>query len=121
MKHATQALLVSGVVLPGLAQVQLGKPIRGYVVMTLVVVLVTAVCINAVSLALEALEPFTRTGIMPDMQLITESVRQAIYAPEEAWMSWALWLLLACWIFAAVDGYLLGRAKDKQLAQGEKG
>jgi hypothetical protein len=65
--------------------------------------------------------PYTRSGLIPDPELIYQALQQAIYSAEEGWMPWAFWLLASCWLFASIDGFLLGRMKDRSLKNKGKG
>jgi len=108
ISKAAFALLLSGLVLPGLGQIYLKRYLRGIIFMT-VVTAGLFVMIAMVSLAaLEPLQTLLMKGGDIDLQAVFRlTIRSFLYGPH--YNKAILLFVVLSWGFAAVDAYRIGR------------
>ena len=113
MNNAIRAVLLSGLVLPGLGQVVLKRYARGIFLMGVTLIFTGVIVVKAVQQALRILNRIPLDGSPIDMGDIYLSVSQASTASDSRLMYLSLFLLIFCWIYGVVDGYLLGKKMDQ--------
>jgi len=113
MTHALKAALWSGLVFPGLGQFVLKRKRRA----------VAFISVFAAGLALVIAQAYRKAvGILEGIQtagggLPLEAVSKAAQAPASSdggGMRLIYWALAACWIFAIIDAYRIGREIDRE-------
>jgi TM2 domain-containing membrane protein YozV len=113
MNNAIRAVLLSGLVLPGLGQVVLKRYARGIFLMGMTLIFTGVIVVKAVQQALRVLNQIPLDGSPIDMGDIYRAVSQASTASDSRLMYLSLFLLIFCWIYGVVDGYLLGKKMDQ--------
>lgn len=113
MRHTIKAVLLSALVFPGTGHFSLKKPVHGTIL-----VVVTLVCLyflfsTAVTISND-LGAQIQTGEMAyDQEQIKEVVTEKLASGDYQYLSIAGLVFMACWIFAVIDSFRLGRIRDK--------
>ncbi|UZE95480.1 hypothetical protein [Alkalimarinus alittae] len=110
MKIATKAALFSAVVFPGAGYFVVKRRGRGVVVLTISIVGLAMLMVEAYIKAQIIAEKIVRGVIPVDIQVIRDQLvlAKGVLSPETA-MGISL-TIGAVWIFSIVDGYRIGRA-----------
>ena len=105
--RALTALLLSALVFPGAGQMFLKR--RGRALLFIVPTLAAAIYIVRTVLqpATEMANQLVSAGVMPDPFTIAAQLEQA--GTTSGMVEGAVYIMLACWVAAAVDAWLLGR------------
>jgi hypothetical protein len=101
-------------VLPGLGQYVLGRRRRGAVLIGIVLTALLVIVVQATRIALGILTRLEAGGTAPDMPAITAAAHDAVQGSGAASIQAMLVLIVACWLFAIVDAYRIGRALDRE-------
>ena len=112
MNNSLKGAFLSGLVFPGLGQVVLKHYKRGLVIMLTVLVSLSVIVIEAVQKAFTILEKIESGGGTIDMNTISNAVTQASTTSDSLIFSFALLLIIFCWIIGVVDAFRIGRKKD---------
>jgi hypothetical protein len=106
--------LLSGLVFPGLGQVVLRHYRRGMAFILTVSIILLVIVVKAVQQAFIILEKIEAEGGVLSMNTIMNAATQAPIPSESLTSKLLLSLLIFIWIIAVVDGYRVGRKKDKE-------
>ena len=114
MTNAVKALLLSGLVYPGLGQVVLKFYARGGAL-----ILATSICLYVLmeDVLQQAMDIASRIDISSgvlDERMIATAISDAGKAAETDVTRWVLRALLMLWLIGCVDAYIVGRKKDNQ-------
>jgi TM2 domain-containing membrane protein YozV len=112
MKQALKGAALSALVFPGLGQIVLGRGRRGAVLIVIVLAALAGIVVQATRIALGILDKVQAGGAVPDLDTITAATHEALQAGGAGPIQWLLVLIAACWLFAIVDAYRVGRALD---------
>ena len=112
MNNSLKGAFLSGLVFPGLGQVVLKHYKRGVVIMLTVLVSLSVIVIEAVQKAFTILEKIESEGGTIDMNTISNAATQASTTSDSLIFSFALLLIIFCWIIGVVDAFRIGRKKD---------
>ena len=108
ISKAAFALLLSGLVLPGLGQIYLKRYLRGIILMTVVTAGLFVVTTMAALAAAEPLQTVLIKGGDIDLQAVVSlMVRSLLHGP--LYNEVVLLCVLFSWGFAAVDAYRIGK------------
>ena len=119
MTHAMKAVLLSALVCPGSGHLALKHYRRGGFIIAVVVIALAIVIIDAMRTAQLIADQIINGDIPLDATAITAQVSAAAHAHGNG-ANIATWVLIACWIMAAIDVYRLGRQQDvAQLRAGD--
>jgi len=116
MYHTVKGTLLSALVLPGLGQLVLGRRRRGWVLIGIVLATLSALVAQATGIALRALAQLEAAGGTLDTPAVTAAARDALAAGGAGTLRVLLLGLAACWLFAIVDAWRIGRALDRARA-----
>jgi len=114
MNNSLKGAFLSGLVFPGLGQVVLKHYKRGVVIMLTVLVSSSVIVIEAVQKAFTILEKIESEGGTIDMNTISNAATQASTTSDSLIFSFALLLILFCWIIGVVDAFRIGKKKDME-------
>jgi len=114
MKHSLKGALLSGLVFPGLGQIVLKHYKRGTLFILMVVAGFLAIVIKGVQIALAILTQIEAEGGMIDPNTIHDAATRAVTGSDSLIITFALCLIIFCWIISVVDAYRLGKHKDKE-------
>jgi len=114
MNNSLKGVLLSGLVFPGLGQVFLKHYKRGVFIMLTVLVSSSVIVIEAVQKAFTILEKIESEGGIIDMNTISNAATQASTTPDSLMFSFALLLIIFCWIIGIVDAFRIGKKKDME-------
>jgi hypothetical protein len=114
INNSLKAVLLSGLVLPGLGQVVLKHYKRGAALMGAFTATLTAILIIAVQQASTILEKIDLESGAIDINTISNAASQASTTSESHMLKLLSWLLIFCWAIGVVDAYRIGRKKDIQ-------
>jgi hypothetical protein len=112
MKKALKGALLSGLVFPGLGQVNLKHYKRGIVLMLIVSLSLLVIVVKAVLQAFTILEKIELEGRAIDMSTILNATTQASTTSDSLLYYFLLLLIILCWIIGIVDAYRIGKKKD---------
>ena len=112
MNNSLKGALLSGLVFPGLGQIVLKHYKRGAVIMLTVLVSLSVIIIEAVQKAFAILEKIELDGGTIDMNTISNAATQASTTSDSLIFSFALLLIIFCWIIGVVDAFRIGKKKD---------
>ena len=107
MSRSTNALLISLLVFPGAGHIYLKR--RGRALAFIVPTIVAAFYIvrTVLAPATEMADRLVSEGVMPDPLTIAAQLERA--GTTSGMVELAVYVLLGCWVAAAVDAWLLGR------------
>ncbi len=117
MNNAIKGALLSGFVFPGLGQVVLNHYRRGIAFMLTVSIILLVIVVKAVQQALTILEKIEAEGGILSMDTIMNAVTQASAPSASLTFGILFFLLIFIWIIGAVDGYRVGKKRDKKEGQ----
>ncbi len=112
MKSALKGALLSGLVFPGLGQVNLKHYKRGIALMLIVSVSLLVIVVKAVLQAFTILEKIELESRAIDMSTILNATTQVSTASDSLLYNFLLLLIILCWIIGIVDAYRIGRKRD---------
>ncbi|TET68428.1 MAG: hypothetical protein E3J56_11415 [Candidatus Aminicenantes bacterium] len=112
MNNSLKGAFLSGLVFPGLGQVVLKHYKRGVVIMLTVLVSLSVIVIEAVQKAFTILEKIESEGGAIDMNTISNAATQVSTTSDSLIFSFALLLIIFCWIIGVVDAFRIGKKKD---------
>ena len=112
MNNSLKGAFLSGLVFPGLGQVVLKHYKRGAVIMLTVLVSLSVIIIEAVQKAFTILEKIELDGGTIDMNTISNAATHASTTSDSLIFSFALLLIIFCWIIGVVDAFRIGKKKD---------
>ncbi|HUL37860.1 MAG TPA: hypothetical protein VLW47_09240 [Thermodesulfobacteriota bacterium] len=112
MKNSLKAVLLSGLVIPGLGQVALRYYRRGIAFILAVSIILLVIVSKVVQQAFTILEKIEAEGGVISMDTITNAVTQASTPSQNLTFKLLFCLLVVCWIIGVVDAYRVGRKKD---------
>jgi len=114
MNNSIKGALLSGLVFPGLGQVILRRYRRGIAFILTVSIILLVMVVKAVQQAFAILEKIEAEGGVISMNTITNAVIQASTPSESLTFKILLLLLILIWVMAVIDGYRVGKKKDKE-------
>lgn len=113
MKNAVKGALLSGLVLPGLGQLVLGRYRRGALILVGVLAALAMLVALAVRDALLLLEKIELEGGAIDANGIAAMAARESTATGSLPYQFLLLFVLLCWIGATVDAWRIGRQLDE--------
>ena len=121
MTNAVKAMLLSGLVYPGVGQVVLKFYARGGAL-----ILVTSVCLyvlmeNVVQQAMDIASRIDISSGVLDERMIATAISEAGKAAEMDATRWVVWTLLVLWLIGIVDAYVVGRKMDSLTPSVDRG
>lgn len=114
MNNSLRGALLSGLVFPGLGQVVLRHYRRGTAFIFTVSIILLVIVVKAVQQAFTIMEKIEAEGGVLSMNTIMNAAAQASIPSESLTSKLLLSLLIFIWIIAVVDGYRVGKKKDKE-------
>jgi uncharacterized membrane protein len=114
MKNALKGALLSGLVFPGLGQVNLRHYKRGIALMLIVSVSLLVIVVKAVLQAFAILEKIESEGRAIDMSTILNATTQASTTSDSLLYKVLLLLIILCWVIGIVDAYRIGKKRDHE-------
>jgi len=114
MNNSLKGALLSGLVFPGLGQVVLKHYKRGIAFIFTVSIILLVIVVKAVQQTLTILEKIEVEGGVLSMNTIMNAVTQASTPSQSLTFKLLFWFLVLCWISGVVDGYIVGKKKDKE-------
>ncbi len=116
MKQSTKAVLLSGLVFPGLGQLVLRHYVRGWVLLVFSLAAMWLVVRIALGQAQSVLDQVTSGEVPLDTSAIGELVRNASSTSDDQMSSIAFTVFIACWLIGIIDAYRIGSAAEKHKA-----
>ena len=111
MRKAERAVLLSGLVFPGLGQIYLKRYGRGVVIMLLVAAGLTLLISVATRDALSLLNQLEIQGAAIDFQTLLDVAVEASTGRSGSYAG-PLLLVVGCWLFSMLDAYRIGKTKN---------
>jgi hypothetical protein len=121
MTNAVKAMLLSGLVFPGLGQLVLKYYTRG-----IALTLATFVCFyvlmeNVMQQATDIVGKIDISSGMLDEKMIATAISEARKTSDTGETRFFLWALLILWLIGIVDAYIIGSGKDRQTPLTDRG
>lgn len=116
MSRSTKAVLLSALVLPGLGQLYLKHPWRGFILIALSLVCLGIIVNGAMQQAAVVLTQLESGAITPDVDQINTLLNQASSPTDSSAVTLATWGLAVGWLAGVIDAYRLGKQQDAQKA-----
>ena len=113
MKLSNKALLYSALIFPGGGHFLLRRYLPGSLLAGVAFACLVAIVMQVIDAAQKVSEQILAGEIPLDIGSIHEAVSTQAAAAESPATTIATWLLVACWIVAAIDAWRLGR-RDEQ-------
>jgi hypothetical protein len=113
MKLAYKALLYSALIYPGGGHFLLKRYALGTLYATIASACLYALLVRAMEIAQGISERILNGEIPLDIARIRAEISLQALADGSPMVSVAIWLLVGCWIVAAVDAFRLGRQRDR--------
>jgi TM2 domain-containing membrane protein YozV len=118
LKKSTKAVLLSGLVFPGLGHFYLKRWVTGVALSGVAAFAVYYISSIAMTIALDVSRRIETGAIPADIATVTNVVSQQFSGIEQA-TNLASITLLVCWVAGVVGSYWQGQTQDKLDAAGE--
>ncbi|HIG27128.1 MAG TPA: hypothetical protein EYQ50_04795 [Verrucomicrobiales bacterium] len=112
MSRSLKALLLSGLVFPGLGQFVLKHYFRGLILMALVTASMMLIIVRVVRPVLDVVDKIVAEGGVIDINAALRGAEEATAAMDTGNLNLAFIFMVVCWIAGMVDAYRLGRKMD---------
>jgi hypothetical protein len=112
MKNAIKAVVLSGLVMPGLGQIVLKHYKKGIVLMLAVSAALAVMIGEAVRQALAIVDKLDLSGGTVDINTISDAAARASTASQSFIFKLLFYVIVFFWIVGIVDAYRIGRRKD---------
>jgi hypothetical protein len=112
VKKSTKAVLLSGLVFPGLGHLYLKRWITGIVLSGITAFALYYIFSIAVDIAIHVSQMIESGSIQPDVANLTNEILQQLGTVEHQ-TDLASLTLLVCWVTGIVGSYWQGRSQDK--------
>jgi TM2 domain-containing membrane protein YozV len=112
MKKSIKAVLLSGLVLPGLGQLYLKRWISGFLLSGVAVYAVYFIGSVVVSTALELTQKIESGAVPADIETVSRLVSQQLSGSEQS-ASLATMAFAASWVIGIIGAYWCGRKQDR--------
>jgi hypothetical protein len=112
MRRSTKAVLISGLVLPGLGHVFLRSYVVGLVLLCVAGWSIYSIATTAIGAALDVAREIESGSMAIDSASISQLVTQRSKQAEDSTNVPVLALLLS-WVVGIIDSYRVGRAQDR--------
>lgn len=119
MRQAIKAVLISGLIFPGLGQISVGEKKRGWIIAGITLASFVLLINQALQRASEIVNKLMATNQVPDIEAISKMSEQATQFSNGPLLNTLLIMIFLCWIFGTIDAYRAGNKKDK-LSQQDK-
>lgn len=113
MKRSTKAVLLSGLVFPGIGHIVLKYYLRGSILMLSALVATAVIVTSVVKRALSIVDSINSGDIPPDMTAMAEMVSSSTSSADGFAENAALIVLGVCWLIGIIDSYRVGVALEK--------
>jgi hypothetical protein len=112
MKRSTKAVLISGLVFPGLGHIFLRRYVVGLVLLCLAGGSIYYIAETVIDTALDVVGEIESGGMAIDSGSISQLVEERSEQTDRS-ASLAVWMLMACWVIGIIDSYRVGRAQER--------
>ena len=112
MKKSIKALLLSGLVLPGLGQLYLKRWASGFLLSGVAVYAVYFIASVIVSTALDLSQKIESGAVPADVETVSRLVTQQLSGSEQS-TSLAIMAFGTSWIIGIISAYWCGRSQDR--------
>jgi hypothetical protein len=112
MKKSAKAVLISGLVFPGLGHLYLRSYVAGLVLLCLAAGSIYVIAETIIDTAYDIAGEIEGGGMAMDSSSISQLVEQRSQQTEQS-TNLAVWVLLACWVIGIIDSYRVGRAQER--------
>ena len=113
MKKPTKAVLISGLVFPGLGHIYLRSYIVGVALVCLAAWSIYSVADTSIGIALDIAGEIENGGLALDSASIGQLAAQRSQEAEQS-TNLAIWVFMASWVIGIVDSYRIGRRQERQ-------
>jgi len=115
MKRWTKAVLLSGLIFPGVGHMYLKQYLRGSVLMLSALAAFSVIANTVMQRAMAVVDQINRGDIPLDTGTIAEMVSNPADGAESLAGNIAVMVLGACWLIGIIDSYRLGIAQQDRI------
>lgn len=119
MKKSSKALLYSALIFPGSGHFLLRRYLPGGLLAATALACLVVIIASVIDAAQKVSDKILRGEIPLDIERINDAVATQAAAAGTTTTTIATWLLVACWILAAIDAWRLGRHADRAAQRGD--
>ena len=112
MSNSIKAVLLSGLVFPGVGQLVLKHYKRGIAFILATIAILLVIVVKAIQKSFAILEKIKAEGGAISMTTVTNATIQASTPSDGLIFKLLLFLFILIWIIGAVDAYRVGKRKD---------
>ncbi|HVY21789.1 MAG TPA: hypothetical protein VG962_00365 [Steroidobacteraceae bacterium] len=112
MKRSAKAVLLSGLVFPGVGHIYLKRFIPGIVLALIATVATGCLIANATHIAMAVFDKVINGEVAPDATIITNMVSQQSQQVARS-SDIATYMLIAAWLIGVIDSYRIGIAVER--------
>jgi hypothetical protein len=113
---STKAVLLSGLVFPGIGHLALKKYFRASVLVLASLAAVYVLTTATINQAMAVVDRINSGEVALDTQAISEAIIASSNEADNRAANASLIVLGACWLFGIVDAWRLGNAEDRRQA-----
>ncbi len=113
MKKSIKAVLLSGLVFPGVGHFSLNRYQRGMIFFVPALMSLLFIVYSEMSKAYSIAEKIESGQIPLDVATISDLITASPGGTEMLLLNIASWVILACWIGGMIDSYRLGKIADQ--------
>lgn len=108
MKKSTKAVLLSGLVCPGLGHVALKHYRRGWALMIVALIAVSVIAVEAFKSALNVVDRINSGEIPLDTGAINAAIADSSSGGDSLRVNISIMVFIACWLIGIIDSYRIG-------------
>ena len=112
MKRSTKAVLISGLVFPGLGHIFLRRYVVGFILLCLASGSIYIVAKTVFDTALDVAGEIESGSVAIDSGSMSQLVAKRSREAEQS-TNVAVWVLMASWVIGIIDSYRVGRAQER--------
>lgn len=109
MNQSVKAVLLSGLVLPGVGQISLGYKKRGWLILTANIVLLYLIISEIMQKAYSVIDEMKKSGTVMDIEMISNKSADLAGFSDNTFLNILLTLFIIGWVVSIVDAYRLGK------------
>lgn len=112
MKRPLKALLLSALIFPGIGQVSMGYVKRGWLIITINIVLLYLIINEVLQKTFQVVEEMQKSGEAINSELISKTANNMTGFSDNAYLNSLFLILIISWLFSVIDAYRCGVKKQ---------
>ena len=112
MRNTIKAVLLSALVFPGTGHLSLKKPIQGWGLIGITVACLYTLFSAVLDISKDLGGQINSGEMEYNKEVVTELVTEKVAGGDYQFLSIAVLVLMACWVFGVIDSLRIGRKLD---------